>query len=138
MSRRLASSNSVSGRVILHSSPEIVALIEEIQRRSETVSEYASRMKDLLRGLVETLERGEPKKKKSLGQRLFGWLKKIFHVVAGVLSALAAASVAVFHMAAPVLAASSALASAAASIASDYESRPTLHITLSYTPSWMF
>lgn len=127
MSKRLSDGRSADGQVTLRASPEVISLIQEIQNRSGIVSEYAGRMKDQLRGLVEVLERSEPKKKKSLGQRMFGWLKKILHVVSGVLAALAAASLTVFHIAAPALAAGSALASAAASIASDYESE--LHLT---------
>lgn len=121
MSKRLSDGKSADGKVALRASPEVISLIQEIQNRSGNVSNHAGRMKDQLRGLVEILERSEPKKKKTLGQSFFGWLKKIFHVVSGVLSALAAASLAVFHIGAPVLAAGSALASAAASIVSDYE-----------------
>ena len=130
MAKRL-SSGSYDGAIILRASPELIDLIDEIQDRSESVSKYAGQMRDQLRGLVEILERGTRKKKKSLNQRIFGWLRKIFKVVAGVLSALAAASLVVFHIAAPALAAGSALASAASSIASDFESMFFLRVAYS-------
>ncbi|KIP11877.1 hypothetical protein PHLGIDRAFT_33161 [Phlebiopsis gigantea 11061_1 CR5-6] len=121
MAKRLSEGKAANGKVTLRASPEVISLIQEIQNRSGNVSNHAGRMKDQLCGLVGILERSEQKKKKKLRQSFFGWLKKILHVVSGVLCALAAASMVVFHLGAPVLAAGSALASAAASIASDYE-----------------
>lgn len=123
MSSRL-SNESYNGTVILRASPELIGLIDEIQDRSEAVSNHAGEMRDQLRGLVEALQRGTRKRKRSLGKRIFGWLKKIFKVVAGVLSAIAAASLAVFNISDPCLTAGSMLARAAASIASDFEREP--------------
>lgn len=122
MSRRL----SGSGDITLKVSPELTRLIEEIQRRSSTVSSHAGRMRDQVQTLVETLERPQ-RTKKSFFQRLLGWLKKIFHAVASALSAFALASLFVFQPAAAGFSAGSALANAAASVVSDLEGKPFMH-----------
>ena len=75
---------SFDGTVVLREEPDLIDLINEIQDRSESVTKHASEMRDQLQGLVEILERGT-RKKKSLNQRIFGWLGKIFKVVSALL-----------------------------------------------------
>ncbi|KIP11882.1 hypothetical protein PHLGIDRAFT_418251 [Phlebiopsis gigantea 11061_1 CR5-6] len=119
MSRRFSNTNS---SIILQPSTEIISLIEEIQRRSETVNDCANAMKAKLCDLVSMLETGEPRRrKKTFFQSLFGWVKKVLFVVSAVLGALAAACKFVYPAAVPALELSSMLSGATATFASACE-----------------
>lgn len=115
MVRRLREAKGNDG--VVKSVPQIEQTATGIQTYSEELSRHVERMCEKLGALVCTLEELKVREKKSLRERIWGWLEIIFSVLSSLL-AIAALPI-------PALGVASMIASSASSISSQMGNRGT-------------